>query len=48
MKISTIVIGSQTEESGRAMVQDVKVHHCTVTRYQAGNRQHLKRQRDAN
>lgn len=43
MKISTVVISHQTEESGRAVVQDVKVHHCAVTRYQAGHRQHLDR-----
>lgn len=43
MKISTVIIGTQTEESGRAMVQDVKVHYCAVTGYQARDRQHLKR-----
>lgn len=43
LKISTVVSSRKIEESGRAMVQDVKVHHCAVTRYQTGGRQHLKR-----
>lgn len=43
MKISTVVISHQIEGSGRAMVQDVKVHLCAVARYQAGGRQHLER-----
>jgi len=43
LKISTVVIGGQAEESGRAVVQDVEGHRCAVTRHQARDGQHLKR-----
>lgn len=42
MKISTVVINAQIEESGRAVVQDVETHHCAVARHQARHRQHLR------
>lgn len=34
VNISTVVIDAQIEESGWAVVQDVEVHYCAVTRYQ--------------
>ncbi|TNN60226.1 hypothetical protein EYF80_029561 [Liparis tanakae] len=46
--ISTVVIGGQAEESGRAVVQDVEGHRRAVTRHQAGDGHHLKRRRRIN
>lgn len=45
LKISTVIINYKIENLGRAMVQDLKVHHGAVTGYQTGDRQHLKRWR---
>lgn len=42
MKISPVIISGQIKESSRAVVQNIKVHHCAVSRHQAGGGQYLK------
>lgn len=44
LKVSMVIISDKTEESGGAMVQHLKVHHCAVTRYQTGGGLHLGKQ----
>lgn len=44
LKVSVVIISHKTEESGRAMVQHLKVHHCAVTRYETGGGLYLGKQ----
>lgn len=43
MKVATVVCSGETEETSRAVVQDVKVDHGTVTRNKSGDRHNLER-----